>query len=293
LACGLAGFLLFSKAIKEQTLHYALIAGVALALGIMCHTAALFCLVAAIIYFPLAWIITKPEEKISFARFAWASLSLLLPLLLLTQVHSRLLASSTNQTNLLARVQLCRGGSYAFITPIESVFESCKKYYERQGVSGILADRVESLSKAFDFKPLQFLNALFETFYSETSLGDFLRSFNTPLLLVVPDSIGNFSLVFLIFFVGLYFLSIRFKVLLFSKSSLALPIGFLLLFAYSCMLGEYTEMSSHVVPYIITLLIHLGILMELSRLSKLAYLLYCLPGITLSCLILLARLGAI
>lgn len=293
LAFGMMGFLLFSQALRQKDKKYALLGGVAFALGMMSHTAAVFCFIAAALFFPLAYLLNGKDKRISCVDFSKATLSLLLPLLILTQLHSRLLSSATNQTNLLARVQLCRGGSYAFVTPVESVLESCLKYYEKQGFDGVIADRKESLSRAFNFQPKKFLSEIYGAISSKIALGDYLRSLNSPLLLLVPDSIGHLSLCLLGIFAILYLISFKFNLLKFTKTSLLLPIGFLLLFAYSCMLGEYTEMSSHVVPYIIPFFINLGILLELSRLGRPVYLLYCVAGIAFSVGVLLARVGFI
>lgn len=293
LSFGLMGFSLFAKAMRLQRARYAVVGGIGIALGLISHTAAMFCLIATMLYAASVWLLSY-RITMPLKQLAGLVIALLLPLLVVTQVHGQLLARVTNQTNLLARVQLCQGGSYAFLTPVESVLESCKKYYERKGFAGVIADRQESLQRAFDFSPLTYTQGVMNAITHPEGLGEYLRSLNTPLLLVVPMSIGHLTPFFAAVLLVAYVVSIgRHKILPFTQVSLLLPIGLILLTLFSCMLGAYTEMSSHVVPFVAPVFIQLGILLELYRLWNPAYFMYVAVSISVSVGVILARLNVL
>ncbi len=293
LSFGMMGLFLFTKAVRCNNARYAFVGGIALALGLISHTAAMFCLLATLLYTGSNWLISN-RASISLRRLGVLTATLMVPLILITQVHGRLLARVTNQTNLLARVQLCVGGSYAHLTPVETVFQSCKKYYERKGISGILEDRRESLRRAFEFTPIAYTASTWNALTTPGNIGNYLRSLNTPFLLTVPMSIGHLTPVFSGLLLIAYMASITFcRVLPFTSTSLLLPIGLLLLVGFSCMLGAYSEMSSHVVPFVIPVFIQLGILLELHRLWSPGFYLYCMTSISLSLAVFVARLNLI
>lgn len=293
LAFGMMGFSLFLKSVRSGRLTYALLSGMALALGLISHTAAMFCLIGALLYTLGAWALVY-RTSISLARIALLIGVLIVPVGIISQTHGRLLSRVTNQTNLLPRVQLCRGGSYAVVTPVESLLTSCKRYYRREGMRGILADRGRSIRRAFEFTPAAHLSGIYRGVLQSGNPGEYLRSLNTPYLLHVPTSIGHTTPVFVIILVSAYLISLsRYKVLPFTTTSLLLFTGLALLLLFGCMLAEYSEMSAHVVPFVAPVFIQLGILLELHRLWRPGFLVYCAASVALSVSVLLARLNAI
>lgn len=301
LAFGMMGFSLAAQAGREGSRRAAVAAGVAFGLGSICHTAAIFCLGAAVGYQALACIFWRTNffsQNRDAAQF-WRrsvpnlrlSLLLVLPFLVVTQIHSRLLARVTNQTQLLQRVQFCRGGSYAFVTPRETLFKSCKKYFKRQGIEGAIADRRESFRRAFDFSVSATLSNYLGLFRGDGALGSFLSELRGKALLSVPLAYGRLSAAMALGLLILQAFRWRFKKISLERSALLTPIGFGLLCIFACMLGEYTEMSAHVVPYVIPLFIQLGVMVELARTSQLGFAIFFVCSLLISAGTEIARYG--
>jgi hypothetical protein len=225
--------------------------GVSAALGVLCHAGAQFGVLFLVIWF--LRVILKDKRIIKF----------LFGFFVITLPHNVYLKANSNQTGLYYRVILCRGGSYAVPTPIISLKEACIKYYERVGVRGIIEDRIQSLKKGF----LDGYNRVIPLLSSITSK-ESLKEWYISILSYPSFSYGVFSLG-----IGLVFI--------FLKESRLIFLGAAILGIFSLLAAEYSVMVAHSIPYIIQIVIGLGVVYTLNRFRFLLYL-YCFSSIVLS-----------
>lgn len=271
LSFGLFGMLLFLHSLKDKgrgSKFFMVLSGIAFAIGTTCHTAIIFCLFASVIYYFVTQLLSK--QSINFKLFSVRFFYLLIPFLIITQLHSQYLKAFTYQTNLLPRVQICRDGSYLYPTPPKSIIQACSEYLERVGVSGIIQDRVASLERALFYGIPQFFELLFD--FSATSyaknLFQKLDGYFQSCLFV---SNGIFFLPLLAFSIFLIFYNkdneLDDSFLNRVKSTSLLLVSLICISGFSSLLGETSEMAPHVMPYIVPVLIYIGSLMLVRSIS--------------------------
>lgn len=217
----------------------------------LCHAGAHFGVLFLVIWFLRVILKDKGIIKFLFGFFV------------ITLPHNVYLKANSNQTGLYYRVILCRGGSYAVPTPIISLKEACIKYHERVGVRGIIEDRIQSLKKGF-LDGYNRVIPLLSSITSKESLKEWYIS-----ILSYPS-----------FFYGVFSLGIG-LVFIFLKESRLIFLGAAILGIFSLLTAEYSVMVAHSIPYIIQIVIGLGVVYTLNRFRFLLYL-YCFSSIVLS-----------
>lgn len=225
--------------------------GASAALGVLCHSGGQFG-----VLFILLWFLKDLFRERRIYKF-------LVAFFLVTVPHNIYLKENSNQTGLYHRVILCRGGSYAFPTPVISLKEACIKYYEKAGVSGVIKDRIESFKKAFFDGYSRAPHLIINVFDRSV-----LREWYISILSYPSFSYGIFSLL-----IGVLFC--------FFKEVRLIALGFSLLGLFSALLAESSVMVAHGIPYIIQITISLGVLFLLYRIRPIFYL-YCFLSIAMN-----------
>lgn len=240
--------------------------GVLFALGTLCHAAAIYGAIAGVVYFSLTrWACFRELGlKALMIRAGIAALAFLI----LVATHKAYLSSHTRPTGLLARVQFCRGGSFAHPTKIISLWEACRRYYKQQGLRGIAADRMRSLHSGFLWG-YEFVWTHARDILKGTISHHYLRQEWDKWAQMLPlFSVGFASL-------GLGFIMFALGGFRPTPAVVSMAIGFTLLFLFACTLAQFEEMRSHVVPFAIPIFIWLGLLAALYQVWAPALYLYC------------------
>lgn len=278
----LAGMLLIIQSHKELKLMMA--AGLAFAIAMLCHTSALFAIIGVLAYVA----ITRRKVILNNLNLTVKALSyIIVPALLLMAAHSYYVKTHTKPSGLLMRVQLCRHGSYAHATKKIPLQKACLEYIERVGISGVINDRMESFKWAFmvGYKELSATTKQILT-------GEFvsaLKSWDRISHALVPAAYGISSLWLGVLSIFIWIYKSSSISVLFSPRSVIFILAPILLALYSTMLAEYTEMRSHVAPYIIPVFMQLGCYLLLEKVLPLLFWIYLSGSTALSITMILLR----
>lgn len=229
-------------------------ASLAFALGVLCHAAAIYGALAGLLYFALTRL--DKLRALGLKALAVKAWPAMLVFVLALGLHKGYLAAHTRPTGLLARVQFCRGGSYAHPTPVISLYQACKQYYQTRGLPGIVSDRLESMREAFLWGYSYLWTHAREILGGNMSLHYLRQEWDKWAQMLPLYSYGFSSLAI----VSLIFVLSRFAI---SPPVLSAFTGFALLFLFASTLAQFEEMRSHVVPFAIPVFIWLGVLATL------------------------------
>jgi len=269
---------------------FSVIIGAAFAAALLSHTSSAVGICLVLLYLALtrfkpivAQLKVQPLVLMRYAGLGLATL--IIPML----IHANFLAKHTNRTQLLERVQLCRGGSYAYVTPVIPLAQACREYYERVGIAGMIDDRRQSLRAAF-IDGYALSAAKISAWRSESgSLKTLISDWNRDLLFDPVTSYGvtTFPLGLICLVLGcIKMRKHRFglprELVLFVCSGLAL-LGF------GLMLAEFSEMRPHVIPISIPICLQIALLVMLYRLNSKVFAVYTGVNILASIILLTSR----
>ena len=235
------------------------LAGLGLSFACLCHASAWFFVLGLCCYAALqSW-------PWSLRGISMACLPVLIAVavgVVPASIHSFYVRTHTNQTGLMARVNYCRTGSFSRPTRAMSLLKACQRYVHRVGWQGVLADRRESLRRAFFDGYQEFVGSSLSTLTGRLSGRQYLRHWFTQRLYQPVYTYGFLSTgVLLLFFLRRLFdrkvpSNLEQET---ARRAWALSVsGFLLLLLFAVLLGQYTEMRSHIIPAAIHLFIQLG-----------------------------------